>query len=238
MARRYSISWLFGMVEPDAEDVGVGELVDALVELAEDRVEVERRGDLAADLAQQLDVLLALALGPAPAPRRPRRAAAPRRTARARAPWRSRAGAARGRRPAKPSRPSSQVAGVRPPRAVPRRQDGERVDRLPRSPAPARCARATRNVVVAEAEVRVVATRLAASMPTSRRRGRRAAIWYCVALSSRNVGAANSNRNALDAAASRVSAGIARASGEECPIVHAADFANEHRETDGGVSLA
>ena len=52
-----------GMIEPDAEHVGVGELVHALVELAEDGVEVERRGDLAADLAQQLDVLLALALG-------------------------------------------------------------------------------------------------------------------------------------------------------------------------------
>ena len=50
------------MIEPDAEHVGVGELVDALVELAEDRVEVERRRDLTADVAQQLDVLLALAL--------------------------------------------------------------------------------------------------------------------------------------------------------------------------------
>jgi hypothetical protein len=50
------------VIQPDAEHVGVGELVHALVELAEDRLEVERRRDLAADLAQQLDVLLALAL--------------------------------------------------------------------------------------------------------------------------------------------------------------------------------
>ena len=35
------------MIEPDAEHVGVGELVHAVVELAEDRLEVERRGDLA-----------------------------------------------------------------------------------------------------------------------------------------------------------------------------------------------
>ena len=32
-----------GVIQPDAEHVGVGELVHALVELAEDRVEVERR---------------------------------------------------------------------------------------------------------------------------------------------------------------------------------------------------
>ena len=50
------------MVEADAEHVRVRELVDAFVDLAEDRVEVERRGDLAADLAEQLDVLLAFAL--------------------------------------------------------------------------------------------------------------------------------------------------------------------------------
>ena len=64
IASRYSISLALGVVQPDAEHVGVGQLVDALVELAEDGVEVERGGDLAADLAEQLDVLLALALGP------------------------------------------------------------------------------------------------------------------------------------------------------------------------------
>ena len=54
---------LLGMVEADAEHVGVGELVHALVERAEDGVEVERRRDLAPHLAEQLDVLLAFALG-------------------------------------------------------------------------------------------------------------------------------------------------------------------------------
>ena len=52
-----------GMVEADAKHIGVGELVDALVDLAEDRVEVERGCDLAANLAEQLDVALAFALG-------------------------------------------------------------------------------------------------------------------------------------------------------------------------------
>ena len=52
-----------GVIQADAEDIGIGELVHALVELAEDGVEVERRGDLAADLAEQLDVLLAVAFG-------------------------------------------------------------------------------------------------------------------------------------------------------------------------------
>jgi hypothetical protein len=51
------------LIKADPEDVGVGELVHALVEPAEDGLELERRGDLAADLAEQLDVLLALALG-------------------------------------------------------------------------------------------------------------------------------------------------------------------------------
>ena len=46
---------LFGPVEADAEDAGVDDLVDALVELEEDGVEVERGGDLFADLAEQLD---------------------------------------------------------------------------------------------------------------------------------------------------------------------------------------
>ena len=88
---------LLRVIEPDAEDVGVGELVDALVELAEDRVEVERRGDLAADLAQQLDVLLAFALGARQ--RFGRLGAQPRlgELGRARAPCRPRGGAAGGR---------------------------------------------------------------------------------------------------------------------------------------------
>ena len=64
MASRYSISLALGVIQADAEDVGVGELVHALVERAEDRLEVERGGDLAADLAEQLDVALAFALGP------------------------------------------------------------------------------------------------------------------------------------------------------------------------------
>ena len=51
-----------GMVEAHAEHGGVGELVHALVEPEEDRVEVERGGDLLADVAQQLDVRRALAL--------------------------------------------------------------------------------------------------------------------------------------------------------------------------------
>ena len=49
---------LFGPVEADAEDAGVDDLVYALVELEEDGVEVERGGDLLADLAQQLDRIL------------------------------------------------------------------------------------------------------------------------------------------------------------------------------------
>jgi hypothetical protein len=60
MARRYSIS-CFSVVEPHPEHVGGRELIHPLVELPEDGVEVEGRGDLSADLAQQLDVLLALA---------------------------------------------------------------------------------------------------------------------------------------------------------------------------------
>ena len=46
---------LFGPVEADAEDAGVDNLIDALIELEEDGVEVERGGDLAADLAEHFD---------------------------------------------------------------------------------------------------------------------------------------------------------------------------------------
>ncbi len=55
---------LLGVIQPDAEDVGVDELVDALVERAGDRIDVERRGELAANGGQPLDVLLAFGLRP------------------------------------------------------------------------------------------------------------------------------------------------------------------------------
>ena len=173
MASRYSISLALGVVQADAEHVGVGELVHPLVELAEDGLEVERGGDLAADVAQQLDVASCPRSRSGRGPRRPRRAAAPRRTARARAPCRPAAGAGsdRRRRPASPS--SSDVAGVGPPGAIPRRQDGERVGGLAADLA-GDIARPDVEAIVAEAQVGEVASRLAASSPTSRRRGRRA----------------------------------------------------------------
>ena len=62
-ARRYSNLLPLGVVEAHAEHAGVGELVHPLVEAEEDRVEVERGGDLLADVAQQLDVVRPLALG-------------------------------------------------------------------------------------------------------------------------------------------------------------------------------
>ena len=48
---------LFGTVEADTEDAGVDELIDPFIELEEDGVEVERSGDLAADLAEHFDVV-------------------------------------------------------------------------------------------------------------------------------------------------------------------------------------
>ena len=130
-----------GMVEADAEDIRVGELVDALVELAEDRVEVERGGDLAADLAQQLDLLLAFALGsrqrfgglgaqPRLGELRPLALLAD-----------DAAALQRDRRRRSRSPASSDVRAIRPPGAVPRRQDGEGVGRPPRSTGRRRCAR-------------------------------------------------------------------------------------------------
>ena len=118
-----------GMVEADAEHVRVGQLVHALVELAEDRVEVERRGDLAADLAQQLDVLLALALGPRQ--RLGGFGAQPRfGELRALALLGDDAPALHAIGRARTSTAEQQVAAVRPPRAIPRRQDRERVNGL------------------------------------------------------------------------------------------------------------
>ena len=115
-----------GVVQADAEHVGVDQLVDPLVELAEDGLEVERGGELAADVAEQLDVLLALALGPGQdlgglgaqlglGELRPLALLADQ------APALESIGAEE-RQPEQ-----SHVAGVGPPGAIPRRQDGERV---------------------------------------------------------------------------------------------------------------
>ena len=115
-----------GVVQPDAEHVGVHQLVDPLVELAEDGLEVERGGDLAADVAEQLDVLLALALGPGQdlgglgaqlglGQLRPLALLADESPA-------LESIEAEERQPEQ-----RQVAGVGPPGAIPRRQDGERV---------------------------------------------------------------------------------------------------------------
>ena len=147
------------VVEAHPEHVGVGELVDPLVELPEDRVEVEGRGDLAADLAQELDVLLAFAF---------------------------RAGQGLGRLGAQPGfgelRPfallghhaaplqtvhpghrhgeKGQTGGVGPPGAVPRRQDGEGIDGLV-AYRTRYAARLHPEAVVPESQVGVVAPRLA-----------------------------------------------------------------------------
>ena len=50
------------VIEADAEDVRRRHLVDAVVEPAENRVEVERRGDFAPHVAQELDLLFPLPL--------------------------------------------------------------------------------------------------------------------------------------------------------------------------------
>ena len=148
------------VIEPHAEHVGVGELIDALVELAEDRVEVERRGDLAADFAEQLDVLLAFALRPRQRLGRLRRAASLPQSARARVPCR------RARRRCSRSTAvrcqgqQRDVAAVGQPRAIPGRQDRERVDGLVADGA-GDAAGADAEAVVAEAQVGEVAPGLA-----------------------------------------------------------------------------
>ena len=124
---------LLGVVEPHAEHGGVGELVHALVEPEEDGVEVERRGDLLADVAQQLDVRHALAFGRGPASRPTPRAAALPGGATSPAPSRSPAGAGRDRRRRR-RRQQREIEPVRPPRRVPGRKDRERVDRLAARP--------------------------------------------------------------------------------------------------------
>ena len=55
MARRVFDQVLLRAVESNAEDAGVDNLVDALVELEQDGVQIERGGDLLADLAEQFD---------------------------------------------------------------------------------------------------------------------------------------------------------------------------------------
>ena len=149
-----------GMVETDAEDVGVGELVDALVELAEDGVEVERRGDLAADAAQQLDLFLALALGAGqrlgrfgPQPRfgelRPFALFAEQASALETIDADDQAGA------------EQQIGQIRRPRAVPRREDREGVGGLVADRS-GDVARPHVEPEVAEAEIGEVAAGLAA----------------------------------------------------------------------------
>ena len=51
---------LLRAVEAHAEDAGVHDLVDPLIELEQDGLQIEGGGDLLADLAEQLDVLLAV----------------------------------------------------------------------------------------------------------------------------------------------------------------------------------
>ena len=147
------------VIQPDAEDVGVGELVDPFVELAEDRVEVERRGDLTADLAEQLDVLLAFALRPR------QRLGGFGAQLRFRKP-RSLALLAHQAIPLQPvddvhaQHQQHDVAAVGEPGAVPGRQDRERVGGFLADRA-RDAARAHAEPVVAEAQVREVAAGLA-----------------------------------------------------------------------------
>ena len=58
MARLYSIRFLFRPVEAYAENARIHNLVHALIELEQDRVQIERGGDLLADFAEQLDAVL------------------------------------------------------------------------------------------------------------------------------------------------------------------------------------
>ena len=201
------------VVQADAEHVGVGELVHALVELAEDRLEVERRGDLAPDVAQQLDVLLALALGPGQLlgglGAEPRLG-----ELRALALLADDPPALHAVHAEDAGQAQQQVAGIGPPGAVPRRQDGERVRGLLADLAE-HVARAHVEAVVAESRGSCSRGAPRASRPTSRRRGPSSRVWYSVAVSSRKVGAANSNRSALDDGSSRGAATAAIASAEE-----------------------
>ena len=162
----------FRVIEADAEHLGIGELVHAVVQLAEDRLEVERRGDLAPDLAQELDVLLAFALG--------RRQGFGRLGAQlhfgevgALPLLGDHAGALHAIQAEEEQSGTREIAEIRPPRAIPRRQDGEGVDGFVADSA-ADAARADAEAVVAESEVRVLALTLArpcrpvASKPSSR----------------------------------------------------------------------
>ena len=143
------------MIETDTEDVGVGELVDALVELAEDRVEVERGRDLAADVAQQLDVLLAVALGPGQRLGRfgtePRLGELRPLTLLADHPAALDAGGAD-----RHESGQQQASGVGPPRAIPGRQDREGVGALVAHLA-GEVTGAHAELEIAEAEIGVVA---------------------------------------------------------------------------------
>ena len=131
-----------GVVQADAEHFRVGELVHVLVEPVEDGVDVERRRDLAPNLAEQLDVLLALAfgsrqrlgrLGPQPRLGEPRPFAFPVDHAPPQY-----AGEAEEHQPG-----CQEVAGVGPPCPVPRRQDDEGVRRLVARPGQGRSAHAS-----------------------------------------------------------------------------------------------